>query len=107
MTDQPTLRDRAIDAAKQTINALGMWLPPAGREAVVDAVAAVHEAELHTARQRAVTFQHRLDDARIWARTNLPADQQYDLLAILGGREGRTTPAIPATLEPPKETPDA
>lgn len=32
------LRDRAIDAVKQAINALGMWLPPAGREAVVNAV---------------------------------------------------------------------
>lgn len=41
MTDQPILRDRAIDAAKQAINALGMWLPPAGRGAVVDAVLAL------------------------------------------------------------------
>lgn len=40
-TAPPTLRDRAIDAAKQAINALGMWLPPAGREAVVDAVLAL------------------------------------------------------------------
>ncbi|MCY0928344.1 hypothetical protein OTB20_19505 [Streptomyces sp. H27-H1] len=41
MTDIPTLRDQAIDAAKQAINTLGMWLPPAGREAVVDAVLAL------------------------------------------------------------------
>lgn len=45
MTTPPTLRDRAIDAAKQAINALGMWLPPAGREAAVDAVLALTAPE--------------------------------------------------------------
>lgn len=43
MTTPPTLRDRAIDAAKQAINTLGMWLPPAGREAAADAVLATLE----------------------------------------------------------------
>ncbi len=41
MTDQPTLRDRAIDAAKQALNAKGLWLTPDGRDSVVDAILAV------------------------------------------------------------------
>ncbi|MCX5407479.1 hypothetical protein OHA37_26900 [Streptomyces sp. NBC_00335] len=45
MPTPPTLRDRALDAVKQAINTLGMWLPPAGREAVVDAVLATTAAE--------------------------------------------------------------
>lgn len=36
-----TLREQAIDAAKQAINAGGYWLPPAGQEAAVDAVLSV------------------------------------------------------------------
>lgn len=41
MNTPPAPRELALDAAKQAINKLGMWLPPAGREAVVDAILAI------------------------------------------------------------------
>lgn len=85
MNAPPLPRELALDAAKQAINALGMWLPPAGREAAVDAVAAVYEAELNRSQRRAVAFQTRLDAARDWARQHLKAEQQDGLLEALRG----------------------
>jgi hypothetical protein len=40
--------------------------------------------ELDTAQRRAVRLVERIGDARVWARSNLDAEQQGELLAILG-----------------------
>lgn len=45
MTTEPSLRDRALDAAKRAVNASGYWLPVDGQTAVVDAVLALVGAE--------------------------------------------------------------
>lgn len=46
MTDQPSLRDLALDAARQAIREGQWWLPPAGQVQLVDAVAAVYQTDL-------------------------------------------------------------
>ncbi|MGW3321101.1 hypothetical protein [Streptomyces virginiae] len=46
MTDQSTLRDLALDAARQAIREGQWWLPPAGQAQLVDAIAAVYETDL-------------------------------------------------------------
>ncbi|MFD4912812.1 hypothetical protein ACFWNR_06270 [Streptomyces virginiae] len=46
MTDQPTLRSLALDAARQAIRDGQWWLPPAGQEQLVDAIAAVYQTDL-------------------------------------------------------------
>lgn len=76
--DQPNLRDRAIDAAKQAINTLGMWLPPAGREAVVDSVLALTSAELDASQRRAVRIQQLLDDTRDRSRKDAAAGRESE-----------------------------
>ncbi|MEU8839971.1 hypothetical protein AB0D97_12690 [Streptomyces roseus] len=85
MTDPPTLRDRAIDAVAQALNAGRYWLPTEGRPVAADAVLALTESELDAARRRAVTLVERIDAAREWARQHLTADQQAGLLAALRG----------------------
>ncbi|WP_030304173.1 hypothetical protein [Streptomyces katrae] len=45
MTDQPTVRDQALAAAKQALQGR-YWLPTDGQVIAVDAVAAVYEADL-------------------------------------------------------------
>ncbi|MFJ5785375.1 hypothetical protein [Streptomyces hydrogenans] len=47
------------------------------------------QTDLDTARRLAVTFQTRIDAARDWARRNLPADQQTELLRVLRGDTSR------------------
>jgi hypothetical protein len=42
------------------------------------------KADLDTAQRRAVRLVERIGDARVWARSNLDAEQQGELLAILG-----------------------
>ncbi|KIF02221.1 hypothetical protein PL81_31120 [Streptomyces sp. RSD-27] len=86
MTDEPNLRARALDAAAQALNAGGYWLPTDGQAAIVDAVLAVADAEIDTARRRPSRSEGQLAHARLWARTNLTAEQQHQLLSILGGR---------------------
>jgi len=94
VTDQPPIRDRAIDAVGQALNAGRYWLPVEGRPIAVDAVLALTDAELDTARRRAVALVERADAARAWARQHLTPEQQTGLLAALRGSQ-------------PKETPDA
>ncbi|MFK0222183.1 hypothetical protein ACIQWN_28835 [Streptomyces vinaceus] len=47
MTGEPNLRDRAIDAVAQALNAGRYWLPTEGQTAVVDAVLAVALSVVH------------------------------------------------------------
>ncbi|MFF4644934.1 hypothetical protein [Streptomyces sp. NPDC001389] len=118
MTSPPTIRARALDAAAQALNAGGYLLPTTAQAAVVDAVIAVtnqpaercgdltpgltggwlecvlrpghHGSHADHGNTRWTEKpQGRLDAARAWARTNLPAEQQEQLLTILGGREAR------------------
>ncbi|MFF5778133.1 hypothetical protein ACFY7Y_14430 [Streptomyces virginiae] len=55
MTDQPTLRDLALDAARQAIREGQWWLPPAGQEQLVDAIAAVYQTDLAARLDRILT----------------------------------------------------
>lgn len=88
MNDKP-LRARALDVAAQALDAGGYWLPADGQAAVVDAVLAACETELDASQRRAVRLVERIGDARVWARKNLTAEQQEQLLAVLAGREPR------------------
>ncbi|GAA3267980.1 hypothetical protein [Streptomyces lavendulae] len=92
MTTNPPLRDRAIDALGQALNAVGYWLPVDGRPTAVDAVLALTAADLEASERRAVTLVERIGDARNWARENLPPEQQLALLAILRGSRPKETP---------------
>jgi hypothetical protein len=47
MSDQPPLRDRAIDAVAQALNAGRYWLPTEGQAIAVDTVLAVALAAVH------------------------------------------------------------
>lgn len=82
----PDIRARAIDALKASLNAHGCWLPVETQPAAVDAVLALCAAELDASQRRAVRLVERIGDARTWARKNLTAEQERQLLAILGGR---------------------
>lgn len=57
--------------------------------AAFHAALAISETELDASQRRAVRLVERIGDARIWARKNLPAEQQRQLLAVLAGREPR------------------
>lgn len=94
MTTEPSLRDRALDAAKQALNRSGYWLPADGQAAAVDAIAAVYETARVADLRATIMFVERIGAARIWACENLDADQQAELLGVLRGDQ-------------PKETPDA
>ena len=85
----PDVRARAIDALKTALNAHGCWLPVEAQPVAVDAVLTVADRELDADQRRTVRLVERIGDARVWARKNLPADQERELLAILGGREAQ------------------
>ncbi|MGW4050830.1 hypothetical protein ACWENA_08350 [Streptomyces sp. NPDC004779] len=56
---------------------------PEGVQAATGAQAGAQGLE--AARRLAVTFQTRIDNARHWARRNLPTDQRDELLRVLRG----------------------
>lgn len=90
MTTPPPPRALALDAAAVALNTGRYWLPAEAQAAVVDAVAAVYEADLDTARRRTVALVERIDDGRAWARQHLTVEQQTELLGVLAGREDAT-----------------
>ena len=78
MTDQPTLRDRAIDAVAQALNAGRYWLPTEGRPVAADAVLALVAAELEASQRRAIRIQTLLDDTRDRARRDAIASRESE-----------------------------
>ncbi|KOU20942.1 hypothetical protein ADK52_25470 [Streptomyces sp. WM6372] len=64
MSDQPTLRDRAIDAIARDLNAGRFWLPTEGRPVAADAVLALVAVELETSQRRSIRIQTLLDETR-------------------------------------------
>jgi hypothetical protein len=86
------LREQAIDAVAQALNAGRYWLPAAGQAAAVDAVLALTGAELEASQRRGIAFGERIDAARAWARQHLDAEQQAGLLAVLRGDQLKETP---------------
>lgn len=56
MSDQPTLRDRALAAAAVALNTGRYWLPAEAQAAVVDAVFAVRDATPHVCRPGASLY---------------------------------------------------
>ncbi|MFD5675578.1 hypothetical protein [Streptomyces sp. NPDC127040] len=120
MTDRPAIREQYA-AALYTHHYGGQPTGDTWRGtrddylATADVLLPVHEQLQERADQafarseksyhHAATFQTRLDDAREWARRNLPADQAERLYAVLRGD-------IPAgddsgELDPPKQAIDA
>lgn len=91
MTDQPPIRDRAIGAVAQALNAGRYWLPTEGQAIAVDTVLALTESELEAARRRAITLVERIDAARTWARQHLTAEQAEQLYAVLRGDQPKGT----------------
>lgn len=70
-TDQPTLRDRALAAARQAIRDGQWWLPPAGQEQLVDGIAAVYETDLAARLEETLTdADHHTTGAAMSAQTH-------------------------------------
>ncbi|MFB6805432.1 hypothetical protein [Streptomyces sp. NPDC056387] len=61
MTVQPPLRDQALDAAAQALNAGRYWLPAEAQAAVVDAVAATFEADRNRVLDNLLAEADRID----------------------------------------------
>ncbi|MFE2850615.1 hypothetical protein ACFXJO_05705 [Streptomyces lavendulae] len=75
---QPSLRERAIDALGQALNRAGYWLPVDGRPVAVDAVLALTAADLDAAQRRAVHIQGLLDEQRERARKDAIAGRESE-----------------------------
>lgn len=107
MTDQPNLRDRAIDAVGQALNDAHYWLPVEGRPIAVDAVlglvaAPVSEAALDLIRASITAHEAKADEAHDAGRHRV-SNEHNAVAAGLRIAEAH----ILAALEPPKETPNA